>query len=571
LAGTSALLAGCGEADVVSGPPASLELTTLTLSGTLEVAWGDPDPGTAGPARAGYTLLDDAGSRHVLRLTGAQVRSLGGARSVGERIRVTGTAARSAAFVSVTQLEVLPGPRRASQPILGAQPFVTIGCRFADAVDETPAPMSYFDALMGNDWPGMDHYFRQLSYGAANLSGSVTTTWFNLPKTAAEYTSEDGSLARDTFFEDCTGAADASVYFPNFSGINLLHNRPFDGYSWGGRWKLKLDGVSKSFAVTWLTPEGQQNQAILGQEIGHGFTLPHSSGPYDTPYDSEWDVMSGGGACVIGSSFGCLGVHTIAYHKAWLGWLPAARVWTPSAAGTFRIALDAQGLASGQTGTLWLRIPTVEQGFLSVEARRRDFARADAYENDLPGEGVVLHDVDPTAPDRLAQVVDLTKNGNPNDPGAIFSPGEGYTEPHTGTRVEVVSRTDTGFLVDVTVPSHKLTVVLESTTPQATGVVRSSPSGIQCGGDCSEDYRATETVLLTAYPYEGTVLAEWAGCPEASGNVCRVPMGADRSVKARFACSADVCQSSCEDNCLASGKKPKLCVTFCASRCAACH
>src|SRR4051794_32615132 len=61
-------------------------------------------------------------------------------------------------------------------------------------------------------------------------------------------------------------------------------------------------------------------------EIGHGLGLPHSSGPCDQTYDSQWDVMGGGGTCApVDPSYGCAAAQTNAYYKARLGWIPASR------------------------------------------------------------------------------------------------------------------------------------------------------------------------------------------------------------------------------------------------------
>jgi hypothetical protein len=48
--------------------------------------------------------------------------------------------------------------------------------------------------------------------------------------------------------------------------------------------------------VTWLPPFAFGHDWVT-HEMGHGFGMPHSSGPYSATYDSEWDVMSGAGLC----------------------------------------------------------------------------------------------------------------------------------------------------------------------------------------------------------------------------------------------------------------------------------
>ncbi len=67
-----------------------------------------------------------------------------------------------------------------SNGLHGPQPFATILCKFADVPDE-PDPVAYFERLLGNAYPGLDHYWREVSYGAISLAGSRVTGWHALP------------------------------------------------------------------------------------------------------------------------------------------------------------------------------------------------------------------------------------------------------------------------------------------------------------------------------------------------------------------------------------------------------
>lgn len=65
------------------------------------------------------------------------------------------------------------------------------------------------------------------------------------------------------------------------------------------------------------------------------------------------------------------------------------------------------------------------------------------------------------------------------------------------------------------------------------GTVTSSPAGINCGGDCSENYAAGTVVTLTATPASGSTFAGWSGACSGTGT-CTVTMNANQSVTARF-------------------------------------
>jgi Leucine-rich repeat (LRR) protein len=64
------------------------------------------------------------------------------------------------------------------------------------------------------------------------------------------------------------------------------------------------------------------------------------------------------------------------------------------------------------------------------------------------------------------------------------------------------------------------------------GTVTSSPLGIDCGTDCSEDYDFGTEVTLTATPDAGSIFTGWSG--SCSGASCSVTMDTDHSVNANF-------------------------------------
>ena len=67
-----------------------------------------------------------------------------------------------------------------------------------------------------------------------------------------------------------------------------------------------------------------------------------------------------------------------------------------------------------------------------------------------------------------------------------------------------------------------------------TGSVTSVPSGISCGGDCTQSYTDGTSVTLTATPDLGSVFTGWSGACSGAG-VCVVSMTAARSIDADFA------------------------------------
>ncbi|MCZ7624916.1 MAG: hypothetical protein M5R38_02915 [Candidatus Methylomirabilis sp.] len=72
--------------------------------------------------------------------------------------------------------------------VSGSQRWATILCRFADSTGITPHPKTWFETLMlGGTYPGMEHYWQELSYGQINLGGSLVVGWYNLPQPRSYY------------------------------------------------------------------------------------------------------------------------------------------------------------------------------------------------------------------------------------------------------------------------------------------------------------------------------------------------------------------------------------------------
>jgi len=311
--------------------------------------------------------------------------------------------------------------------LTGSQPFVMILCRFADSTSVTPHPKSWFEGLLGNTYPGMDHYWREASYGKLNLIGSKVVGWYNLPQARSYY---DPGRA----LEDCTAAADGDVFFPNFAGIILEFNDVIS-YGSGGHLFLNRDGQKKAYGVVWSGTEGQVWQFGLVHEIGHTFGLPHTTGI---------DPMAGG-CGVFHPEYGELACHLIAFHKDLLGWFPADRkyVFTP---GT-RKTITLERLALPQTNNyLMAQIPIrgLAGEFYTIEARR-----IAGYDTGYIHDTVMIHRVDLSVMlnegliGYPAQRMDI-----PNTwPG--WEVGETFTDTPNQITITVNSETTTGLVVTV--------------------------------------------------------------------------------------------------------------------------
>jgi len=111
--------------------------------------------------------------------------------------------------------------------------------------------------------------------------------------------------------------------------------------------------------------------------------------------------------------------------------------------------------------------------------------------------------------------------------GTVFS---GWSGPCTGNGVCRFSAFTDEVVTASFVVGRTLTVMLAGT---GSGVVTSSPGGINCGSDCSEDYIAGTVATLTATPAIGSIFAGWTGDCNGAGS-CMLTMNSAKNVTAVF-------------------------------------
>lgn len=453
-------------------PPAQ-----TTLTGVLTAVWGDPRANSqANAPRLELHLTDAQGTTRTLHVDDAVLQAAGGLQALdGQQVLVTQLAAAGVAAQSSTvevQALRLARPEEMTaaiappQPLTGPQPRALILCRFSDSTATTPHDPSYFAGLMGASWPGINHYWWDVSYNNVDLNGTTVYGWYNLPNPRSYYVYDsngDGSVELNfsRAADDCTAVADADVFFPAFNAIDLNFNDTLDCCAWGGHWPLNLDGVSRTYGMTWMPP-WSQTIAVYAHESGHSLGFPHSSGPYNQTYDSNWDPMSSSWASCRSPhpTYSCVPVHTIMFHKDLDLWIPEARRYLAADGSNATIAIESSSHPNGP-GYLFAKIPIAGSTthFYIVEARRFG-----GYDDEIPGEGVIIHDVLTTRTDRVAQVIDADNNGDPNDAGAIWTPGESFVDAQNGITVTVNSESGAGYSVTI---ARGGTVAATSVSPSA--------------------------------------------------------------------------------------------------------
>jgi hypothetical protein len=112
-------------------------------------------------------------------------------------------------------------------------------------------------------------------------------------------------------------------------------------------------------------------------------------------------------------------------------------------------------------------------------------------------------------------------------PGSTFAGWSGDPDCSNGEVTMDADKTCTATFNLLTY--YTLTVTKEGT---GSGKVISMLPGINCGTDCSEDYRSGTLVILIATPDDGSVFAGWSGDPDCSNG--KVTMDADKTCTATF-------------------------------------
>jgi N-acetylmuramoyl-L-alanine amidase len=105
------------------------------------------------------------------------------------------------------------------------------------------------------------------------------------------------------------------------------------------------------------------------------------------------------------------------------------------------------------------------------------------------------------------------------------------TGPSRSGTVSIGGQTFTVNQNGATVATFPLQVTKTGT---GTGTVTSAPAGISCGADCSEDFAAGASVVLTVSPATGAAFTGWSGACSGSETTCMVTMDAAKTATAAF-------------------------------------
>jgi M6 family metalloprotease-like protein len=487
----------------------AVDAQSHAVSGRLDVLWG-MRPSLDGSPAFRYVVYDEATRRSVEVQFGAHTTDqYGGTQALnGKRVQLLVADAPSpdgaARVIDVRgvspdiggrsvpdllkRIDADPPPMSHDQHLVsGSRRYLTILCKFRNKAQE-PGTKADYESFFMDPTMSVASYWGEASEQRLNFTGSVVVGWLTMANDSAYYFpngAKDADLGR--LATDCTAAADPLVDFTQFHGVIAQFNGSLGCCGWGGGRTLSLDGQTKSYGFVWLPPHGTPPASVgfVAHEVGHSIGLPHSGGPYGRTYDSRWDVMSSSSPYRDLATNRKFGATTISYHKLLLEWIPLVRRFVApapvSTALVERLALP--GPDNYQVVVVPIR---GTPDYYTIESRRRA-----GYDAQLAFEGVVIHHIQPTGRAEPAWVVDADGNGNPNDAGATWIPGETFVDLRNQISITVDSLLGSAY---------KVTVRTSGSTSLALGS-RGKSSTVTAGAAATLD-----SVVVTV---TGTVTPAW--------------------------------------------------------------
>jgi WD40 repeat protein len=267
------------------------------------------------------------------------------------------------------------------------KPWAIILCRFSDLPTFEPFPVEFYEECFTELGSGMGRefdYFREVTYGAYDLTGSRVFGWFTMRHhQTKELTTLKYPSGRATLHDwGIEAAKSRGVDLKPFYGVAVFFNFQTDSGSSGGH------RVVMGYKNTDWLPSANMH------EFGHGFELGHSwSARPDVVYGDRWDIMSAMRVYTFKDKFGrANGPGMNACNLRRLGCIPRNRIWSLAGkSGTQTFTLAALNRPEAR-GFLMASIPPVS-GTKSACSYVIEFRQKKGWDAGIPRDTVLVHEV----------------------------------------------------------------------------------------------------------------------------------------------------------------------------------
>lgn len=463
-------------------------------------------------------------------------------------------------------------------PTTGSPKVLVLMVDFSDApADATNTPSLVAGRMFGaggstvSGYPteSLRAYYQRSSYGALNISGTVTN-YYRAQNPRSYYQALGYPSGNNALIDEALTALQATghtfgQYDNNGDGYfdTLFLKWTGSAGPWASFWwayqgsytgSKVLDGKRPRKVIwSWVYNndfgDGSEYRPRVDiHEVGHALGLPDY-------YDYDGSVGPKGGVGGLDMMDGNWGDHN-AFSKFVLGWLTPTVV----SSGSLTKALQP----SGTTGDAVLLMPGSSGGtfgeFFMAQYRKRSSGNDASY----PTDGITLWHIDSTlnasgtdylynnsyTARKLIRLVQADGLGQIEAFDANADAGDFYTSSNSFTP----SSNPNSKRYDGTATNASMTAIgAAGATMQATfsistnefglnlsksgtggGTVSSNPGGIACGSICSANFANGTSVTLTASAASGSVFAGWSGACTGSAATCVVSMTQARNVTATF-------------------------------------
>jgi hypothetical protein len=323
------------------------------------------------------------------------------------------------------------------------KPWAVILCRFNDQSEYEPYPPSFYKDSFAEAGAGKGlefDYFREVSFGAVDMTGSKVFGWFAMPKHATkELAALKYPRGRATLAEWGIEVAKANrIDLKPFYGILVIFNSVTDSGATGSH-RVVLGYKGKDWIPTFNF-----------HELGHGFDLGHTwSARPDIEYGDRWDIMSAMRVWTFRNKLRQRsGPGMNAFNLKKVGAILPERIWDATNKPVCKTISLAALNQPDADGYLMASVPPAE-GSESKTSYIVEFRHKKGWDVGIPQDTVLVHEIRSNG---RCYLLSRTNHADPNSVQVL--PGQEFTIPERKLTIKALS-------FDVDSPTAKVVISTE--------------------------------------------------------------------------------------------------------------